>query len=1189
MLSIIIWLRPVTPALADPFCNSSMPSGASYIVQICITAPANNATVSGTIPVTLTATITGSSTGIANLITYLNGAYLLSEFAAPYSFNLPTNQFVDGSYTLGVLADMRDGRATALTNINLTFSNGVTTPPVNSNTFTIHTPSPAAGQPLIVAATGDGASGEWPQVTDMIESWDPDLFLYLGDVYDKGTYTEFLNWYGTPSTYFGQLRDVTNPIVGNHEYENGAAPGYFSYWDNIPNYYSYNAGGWHFIALNSTSEYNQLIPGKAEYQWLVQDLQNNTAECTIVYMHHPIFNNGDQGVFTFMANLWPLLASNGVDLVLAGHDHTYQRWAALDANGNVSPNGAVHIVAGGGGHGIRNFVNNASRMLVGYDTSPFALGSLRMELNVHGANLQYINYQGIVLDSSAIACNANLVDTTPPTAPVNLTATNAGYVNLNWSPSFDNVGLQGYRIYRNGVQIGIASAGSLNYTDFSIQLGQTYTYTVTATDLAGNESSPSNSSQITTPLTATFTLTAVADAYVTNLSGSSNSNFGNSTTIRTDLSPDINTYLRFIVPSLPAPVTSATFRVFANSTAPSGFTLQATNGGWTETGITYNNAPAAGAAIGSSSATSGTWSTIDVTSVISASGEVNFFMNANADTNINYSSRTGANPPQLVIQLSASNAPTATPSNTPTETPTASATPTATSSATPANSPTATLTPTPGTTQSTLGPIADAYVNQANVTMNYGATTTLRTDAAPSVLRSYLRFDTSGINGTIINATLRIYANTGSNIGYQIQSTTGNWTESGVNYSNSPVPGTLIGSSGSVSANGWTSVDVTSYVTASSSLNFALTSLDSTAISYGSRESVNPPQLVITFGSVQPTATNTATATATATNTPLPPTNTFTPTATPTATATSFGPTATPTDTATATNTPLPPTPTATATATSTPTATLSPTPTATSTTPAAQQTITINAVADAYVSAASAGTNFGQATTLNIDGSPLISSYLKFTVPQLPGTISSVMLQFFAQTPAGQGYGVRTSSSAWDELTITSNNAPAVTGTVIQSGSVSANSWSTVNVSSLVTGAGDVTLVITANNSTLVRFGSRESANVPQLVIVVNVPPATATPTETPTASATPTETPTATATPTETPTASATPTETPTASATPTETPTATATPTETPVPTATPTETPVPTATPTETPVPTATPTETPTATPTETPAT
>ena len=125
-----------------------------------------------------------------------------------------------------------------------------------------------------MGAVGDGASGEanahWS--SQMIDGWNPDVFLYLGDVYEKGTYTEFYNWYGTSTVDYGLIRDVTNPAIGNHEYENGSAPGYFQYWNNPPNYYSYNAGGWHFIAINSTSEYSETLLTSTQGKWLVNDL-----------------------------------------------------------------------------------------------------------------------------------------------------------------------------------------------------------------------------------------------------------------------------------------------------------------------------------------------------------------------------------------------------------------------------------------------------------------------------------------------------------------------------------------------------------------------------------------------------------------------------------------------------------------------------------------------------------------------------------------------------------------------------------------------------------------------------------------------------------------------------------------------------------------------------------------------------
>jgi hypothetical protein len=353
--------------------------------------------------------VSGSDPGITKLIAYLNGQYLLTEYQTPFYFELPSDYFVDGSYSLAVEAIMRDDFVTQQTSINLRFNNGRTQPPVNTRTFTPHTaPAPPPGEPFIVAATGDGASGEWPQVTDMIDAWNPALFLYTGDVYDQGTYTEFYNWYGTSSRYFGKFRDVTNPTVGNHEYlMDDSASGYFYYWDNVPHYYSYNAGGWHFVSIDSTGYFDQLQPGTPQYDWLAQDLSRNASNCTIVYFHHPVFNVGAQGVQEHIfTDIWPLLVERGVDVVLTGHEHNYQRWRPLDANGNLDPDGVTHFVLGAGGHGVRPFVRSDSRLAAGFDTSPNALGALRMELYPDGMVYQYYNYNNDVLDSGSVPCGS---------------------------------------------------------------------------------------------------------------------------------------------------------------------------------------------------------------------------------------------------------------------------------------------------------------------------------------------------------------------------------------------------------------------------------------------------------------------------------------------------------------------------------------------------------------------------------------------------------------------------------------------------------------------------------------------------------------------------------------------------------------------------------------------------------------
>ena len=213
------------------------------------------------------------------MVFYLDGQYLLTDFETPYTFTLPSANWVDGSHTLEAEAIERDGFVADHAAVRLTFANGVTTPPKQPTGFK-PTPgtTPAAGQPYVLAAVGDGAAGQTSagDVSDLIASWNPNAFLYLGDVYEKGTATEFMNWYGVAgaSLYFGRFSNITDPTVGNHEYTAGKAPGYFGYWKTPKDYYSVNTpAGWHLISLNSNLDGSV---GSAQYNWLSTDLTNNT-------------------------------------------------------------------------------------------------------------------------------------------------------------------------------------------------------------------------------------------------------------------------------------------------------------------------------------------------------------------------------------------------------------------------------------------------------------------------------------------------------------------------------------------------------------------------------------------------------------------------------------------------------------------------------------------------------------------------------------------------------------------------------------------------------------------------------------------------------------------------------------------------------------------------------------------------
>ncbi len=399
----------VSKVSAAAACVTSGPTGGLYTVSVCIPSPGSGSTLSGNVTVMATASVTGSGPGVARMVFSLSGGYLLTDYQSPYTFSLPTPDWVDGSYRLGVEAVMRDGFTTGEVSLLVTFKNGVTTPPVNHRTFSPATGStPEGGGPLVVAVLGDGSGGERneTQVVNLVSSWTPDLVLYLGDVYEQGSTAEFYNYYGANSKFFGRFRTITDPTVGNHEYLLGNADPYFSFWNNVPSSYSFNTAGWHIISLNSEAQYVSTFPGSPQYQWLSQDLAANTAGCTLAFWHEPLFNIGSEGDATQTQPFWDLLAQYQADIVLNGHDHDYQRWTALNASGQPDPNGIVEFVVGTGGHAIQTFVTSDARMVKGYDatTTPLPYGALRLDLSPTQATYQFVDTTGAVLDGGTINC-----------------------------------------------------------------------------------------------------------------------------------------------------------------------------------------------------------------------------------------------------------------------------------------------------------------------------------------------------------------------------------------------------------------------------------------------------------------------------------------------------------------------------------------------------------------------------------------------------------------------------------------------------------------------------------------------------------------------------------------------------------------------------------------------------------------
>jgi hypothetical protein len=140
---------------------------------------------------------------------------------------------------------------------------------------------------------------------------------------------------------------------------------------------------------------------------------------------------------------------------------------------------------------------------------------------------------------------------------------------------------------------------------------------------------------------------------------------------------------------------------------------------------------------------------------------------------------------------------------------------------------------------------------------------------------------------------------------------------------------------------------------------------------------------------------------------------------------------------------------------------------------------------ADTYVSAAQPETNFGASRLLRADAAPQARTFLRFRLRQLPDDIESVTLLLHARTGTRASFDVRrVGEDHWRERQLTYANAPRLSLRYASSKPVRRGAWSAVDVTSFVSGGGDVDLAITTRNRLGITFASRESEQGPRLVV---------------------------------------------------------------------------------------------------------
>jgi hypothetical protein len=271
-------------------------------------------------------------------------------------------------------------------------------------------PAPAPGETAVLIGAGDIADCshiEEARKTAAIVENIPGTVFTLGDnAYPSGTAEQFGACYAPT---WGRFKNRTRPAPGNHDYRTRGAAAYFSYFgkaagDPDKGYYSYDLGAWHILVINSNcNEVGGCKRGSPQEAWVKEDLAAHPALCTVAMWHHPRFSSAEHGDDFSMRDIFKDLYDAGVDVALAGHDHTYERFAPLDPSGKADPQrGVRQFVAGTGGRSLYKFLNVHAASEVRENQT---YGVLKLTLRADSYDWQFLAAEGTFTDSGSERCH----------------------------------------------------------------------------------------------------------------------------------------------------------------------------------------------------------------------------------------------------------------------------------------------------------------------------------------------------------------------------------------------------------------------------------------------------------------------------------------------------------------------------------------------------------------------------------------------------------------------------------------------------------------------------------------------------------------------------------------------------------------------------------------------------------------
>ena len=251
-----------------------------------------------------------------------------------------------------------------------------------------------APQAVLVGA-GDIASCSYDAdeaTAKLLDSIPGTVFTAGDNAYENGTARQYARCYAPT---WGRHKARTRPSPGNHDYRIAGAAPYYAYFGAAAGprgrgYYSYDLGGWHIISLNSNVSMSDT---SSQHRWLRHDLVlHRGARCTLAYWHHPRFSSGEHGSSAASQPLWQALYDANADVVINGHDHTYERFAPQTPTGTLdSARGIREFVVGTGGGEFYHFLLIRAHSEVRNNTTH---GVIKLTLRADGYDWEFVPVAG---------------------------------------------------------------------------------------------------------------------------------------------------------------------------------------------------------------------------------------------------------------------------------------------------------------------------------------------------------------------------------------------------------------------------------------------------------------------------------------------------------------------------------------------------------------------------------------------------------------------------------------------------------------------------------------------------------------------------------------------------------------------------------------------------------------------------